>query len=99
FGFASFLLGDYTGITQTPQLNYKQGNQEWALYLQDSWKVSRKLTVDYGIRWDYATQYKEQYNRVGRFSSTTPNPAAGGILGATIYANTCNCDYYPKTYP
>jgi hypothetical protein len=99
FGFASFLLGDYTGITQTPQLNYKQGNQEWGLYAQDSWKVSRKLTVDYGIRWDYSTQYKEQYNRVGRFSSTTPNPAAGGVLGATIYANTCNCDYYPKTYP
>lgn len=99
FGFASFLLGDYTSITQTPQLNYRQGNQEWGLYIQDSWKVTRRLTVDYGLRWDYSTQYKEQYGRLGKFSPTTPNPAAGGILGATIYANTCNCNFYPNTYP
>jgi hypothetical protein len=89
FGFASFLLGDYgttsplTGIsstTQAPQLNYRQGNQEWGLYLQDSWKVTRKLTLDYGLRWDYSTKYKEQYNRLGQFSPTTPNPSAGGPL-------------------
>jgi len=98
FGFASFLLGDYNSITQTPQLNYRQGNQEWGLYLQDSWKVSRKLTVDYGLRWDYATQYKEQYNRLGKFSPTAINPVTG-TPGATIYANTCNCNFYPNTYP
>jgi hypothetical protein len=99
FSFASFLLGDYTSTAQTPQLNYRQGQQSWGLYLQDSWKVTRKLTVDYGVRWDYATQYKEQYGRVGQFSSTTPNANAGGRLGATIYANTCNCPFYPNTYP
>ncbi len=45
FGFASFLLGDYgatsatgtqTSIAQTPQLNYREGSQEWGLYLQDT---------------------------------------------------------------
>lgn len=99
FGFASFLLGDYSSTTQTPQLNYRQGQQEWGLYVQDSWKVTRTLTVDYGLRWDYASQNHEQYNRLGEFSATVPNPNAGGIDGATIYANTCNCEYYPKTYP
>ena len=53
FGFASFLLGDYSSTTQTPQENYRQGNQEWGLFLQDTWKVTRKLTVDYGLRWDF----------------------------------------------
>lgn len=107
FGFASFLLGDYgtttlgssSGPTQTPQLNYRQGNQEWGLYLQDTWKVNRKLTVNYGLRWDYSTPYKEQYGRLGQFSATTPNANAGGILGATVYANTCNCKFYQNTYP
>jgi Carboxypeptidase regulatory-like domain len=109
FGFASFLLGDYggtipftttiTSTNQTPQLNYKQGNQEWGLFLQDTWKVTRKLTVDYGLRWDFATTYKEQYGRLGRFDPTVPNADAGGNLGGTIYANTCNCPFYQKPYP
>jgi hypothetical protein len=99
FGFASFLLGDYSSTAQTPQLNYKQGQAEWAIYLQDSWKVSRKLTLDYGLRWDYASQNKEQYGRLGEFSGSVPNANAGGILGGTVFASTCNCSYYPKTYP
>jgi hypothetical protein len=99
FGFASFLLGDYSSTTQTPQLNYRQGNQEWGLFLQDTWKVTRKLTVDYGLRWDFASTYKEQYGRLGRFDPTVPNADAGGILGGTIYASTCNCPFYQKTYP
>ncbi len=40
FGYASFLLGDYSSITQTPQENTREGNQQWALYVQDSWKVN-----------------------------------------------------------
>jgi len=99
FGFASFLLGDYSSTTQTPQLNYKQGNQEWGLYLQDTWKVNRKLTVNYGLRWDYATPYKEQYDRLGQFSPSTPNANAGGRPGATVYASNCNCKFYQNTYP
>lgn len=99
FGFASFLLGDYSSTTQTPQLNYRQGNQEWGIFLQDTWKVTRKLTVDYGLRWDFATTYKEQYGRLGRFDPTVPNADAGGTLGGTIYASTCNCPFYQKPYP
>jgi hypothetical protein len=99
FGFASFLLGDYSSTTQTPQENYRQGNQEWGLFLQDTWKVTRKLTLDYGLRWDFATTYREQYGRLGVFSPTVPNADAGGTLGGTIYANTCNCPFYQKPYP
>ena len=99
FGYASFLLGDYNATTQTPQENYRQGNQQWGLFLQDTWKITRKLTLDYGIRWDYATPYHEQYGRQGQFDPTTPNANAGGHPGATLYANTCNCQFYQPTYP
>jgi hypothetical protein len=99
FGFANFLLGDYTSTAQTPQLNYRQGNQQWGVFIQDTWKVTRKLTLDYGIRYDLSTTYKEQYGRLGQFAATLPNANAGGHPGATIYANTCNCNFYQPIYP
>jgi hypothetical protein len=99
FGFASFLLGDYTSTSQTPQYDNRMGYQQWAMYIQDSWKVTRKLTVDYGVRWDFPTVPHEQYGRLGQFDMTTPNANAGGHPGATRYATTCNCQFYQPFYP
>jgi hypothetical protein len=99
FGYASFLLGDYTSTSQTPPEFYREGNQNWGLFLQDSWKATRRLTVNYGLRWDYDTVEREQYNRLGQFSATTPNANADGHPGATIYANTCHCPFYQPGYP
>ena len=99
FGFASFLLGDYASVTQTPSEFTREGSQEWGLFAQDSWKVTRKLTVTYGARWDYATPEHEQYGRMGQLDPTLPNPSAGGALGAVQFANTCNCNFYKSAYP
>jgi hypothetical protein len=100
FGYASFLLGDYTSINQTPNFEgVRNGYQEWGLFLQDSWKVTRKLTVDYGVRWDYATPQREEYGRLGQIDPTLANPNAGGRLGAIQYASTCNCAFYKPSYP
>jgi hypothetical protein len=98
FGYASFLLGDFTSTTQTPLEDYRQGHIAWALFAQDSWKLTRKLTVDYGLRWDYSTAVKEQYGRVGQFDPKAPNTNAGGHLGATMYAAACGCDFYRPAY-
>lgn len=53
--FASFLLGlpqDSGKIYQFPDEYYTRG-KSFAVYVRDSWEVSRKLTVIYGARWDY----------------------------------------------
>jgi hypothetical protein len=98
FPYASFLLGlvDNGNIAQPPA--YRAGKQYWSAFAQDTWKVTRKLTLDYGLRWDLSTYAHEQYGRGANFSPTTPNPAAGGRLGASIYEATCNCNF-AKTYP
>jgi len=71
-------------------------------YLQDTWKVTRKLTLDYGIRWDYQTAPEELYNRASMFGPTVVNENAGNLLGGTIFegngAGKCNCQF-TTTYP
>ncbi|HXP83931.1 MAG TPA: TonB-dependent receptor [Bryobacteraceae bacterium] len=99
FGYASWLLGDYNSTTQTPLEDYRQGHMSWAFFAQDSWKVTRKLTVDYGLRWEYSTPIKEEHGRVGQFDPNAPNANAGGHPGAVMYATTCNCSFYRSAYP
>ena len=102
FPYASFLLGAANSGSVS---NFQDGQwrkHNFGFYVQDTWKVSRKLTLDYGIRWDYQTAYKELYSRNSEFAPLTPNPSAGGLLGATQYegygAKRCNCDF-TNTYP
>jgi len=99
FGYASFLLGDYSSSSQTAQPDPKEKDYHWALFLQDSWKATRKLTVDYGIRWDLATANHEQYGRLGQINPTQPNTNAGGHPGTYQYASTCGCQFYEGNYP
>jgi hypothetical protein len=99
FGYASFLLGDFTSTTQSPGEDYRQGHMSWAWYIQDSWKISRKLTFNYGLRYDLGMPVEETYGRVGKFDPTLANENAGGRLGAVEYADTCNCSFYPGVYP
>src|SRR5262249_34877775 len=71
------------------------------VYAQDTWKVTRRFTLDYGIRYDYSTYLQEQYGRAPSFSLNTIHPLAG-IPGASIYDRNgpkqCNCNI-ANNYP
>ena len=60
--------------------------------------MTRKLTLDLGLRYDYSTYYKEQYGRSPNLAPYLANPAAGGHPGAVIYQATCGCEF-AKNYP
>ena len=98
FGFASFLLGDYSSISQSVPIDTRLATFDWAFFIQDSWKVTRKLTVDYGVRYDYDTPEKEQYGRWGQLDATLANPVAGNRLGALQFASTTP-NFYKSAYP
>jgi hypothetical protein len=98
FGYANFLLGDVTSASQRAPNDTRMGQSQWAFFAQDSWKVTRKLTLDYGVRWDFAPYSKEQYGRSADLSPTLANPSAGGHPGAWIYEATCNC-HFVQDYP
>ena len=74
-GLASFLLGLPTGGTGQIDASYANKFSYSGLYLQDNWKLTRKLSVNLGIRYEYEWPLEESHNRsVREFDFTTANP-------------------------
>src|SRR5262245_45375706 len=98
FAYASFLLGLVDNGIVNPPASLRTGKHFISFFAQDSWKVTRKLTLDYGLRYDYFTYPREQYGRQPSVSPSVANPTAGGIPGGIIYEATCKCSF-AKNYP
>jgi hypothetical protein len=102
FPYASFLLGEVSSATVAAPKTLQWRKKGWGLYLQDNWKLTRKLTLDYGVRWDLAGMGHELHWRTSEIGIHTPNPSAGGLPGGISYegygAGRCNCTF-THTYP
>jgi hypothetical protein len=96
--YASFLLGLVNNYNIAQPAIGKLGKHSLGFYAQDSWKVTRKLSLEIGLRYDYSTYQREQYGRFGSFSPTVPNLQDGGHPGGVIYEATCGCNF-AKNYP
>jgi hypothetical protein len=96
FPFASLMLGRVTSYNIAALSTFRGGRNYISAFAQDTWKLTRKLTLDYGLRYDFSTYSKEQYGRIPAFSATTANPTAGGHPGASIYEGDgpghCGCN-------
>ena len=51
---ATFLLGDVTSFQRyvSTSLNAAERQKRWFFYGQDSWRISPKFTLTYGLRWE-----------------------------------------------
>ena len=102
FPFASFLMGRANSLTLAAPAEPRAGRKFLDFFAQDTWKVTRKLTLDYGLRWDYLGYPREQYGRAPDFSATLPNAVAGGHPGASIFegdgAGHCGCSFAQNYY-
>ncbi|HEX4275037.1 MAG TPA: carboxypeptidase regulatory-like domain-containing protein [Bryobacteraceae bacterium] len=95
YSYASFLLGAVdNGYDAVPATTH-MGAHSLSGFAQDTWKVTRTLTVDYGLRYDFSTYLRDGNGYYGAFSPSTANPSAGGLPGAIIYEGNgggrCNC--------
>ncbi|HXA53126.1 MAG TPA: TonB-dependent receptor [Candidatus Acidoferrum sp.] len=84
YGFASWMLGfPSSGSAQAPALS--GGVQYYyGLYLNDSWRVSRKLTVTAGLRWEQPGSFGEKHGNLTTLDLSQPQPDLSKALGRTV---------------
>lgn len=75
-GLASFLLGVPTGGQITYSDATSQNGFYHALYFQDDWRVTQKLTLNLGLRWEVETGPVERYNRLATVDPNVASPLA-----------------------
>ncbi|HEX3683234.1 MAG TPA: carboxypeptidase regulatory-like domain-containing protein [Bryobacteraceae bacterium] len=86
FGFASFLLGDVRSASESTPLDLYGRRKAMSLFAQDNWKVTPKLTMNIGLRWDATFRFHEKYGHWANFDLNAIDPNLG-IKGAVVYAN------------
>ncbi len=105
FSYASFLLGAVSSSSETVQPFSVLGGRfhPFAPYFQDDWKITPKLTLNLGLRWDYMPPFHEVQDRWSFLNPTMTNPVSpfpgalqfAGNRGAGI---SCMCKTPVQTY-
>jgi hypothetical protein len=85
YDVTSFLLGAVASASMPTQVGSSVQNFTQAYYFQDDWKLSRRLTVNLGLRYDYQPVARERHNGLSRFNPFVTNPQ-NGLLGEMQYA-------------
>jgi len=78
-GFASFLFGLPDDANADINASYAEQSVMYSLFVQEDWKITRKLTLNLGARYDLETPITERYNRSVRgfdFNAASPVEAA-----------------------
>ncbi|HEX8871825.1 MAG TPA: TonB-dependent receptor, partial [Candidatus Acidoferrum sp.] len=89
---ASLLLGTPDSGTLGGATPYSLRSYYYAFFVQDQWKISKTVTLSYGLRYEIETPYTERYNRLAYgFDYTSPSPVTvpgmdlrGGLLFAGV---------------
>jgi hypothetical protein len=84
--FASFLLGQVQSANQTIPVQPTFRDFYTAAWVNDEFKLNDKLTLTLGLRFDYQGARYETQDQYSTFDPNTPNPAAGNLAGALIFA-------------
>jgi hypothetical protein len=89
---ADLLLGLPTSGQIEQSQRFYQYISYWGGYVQDEFRISKKLTLDFGLRYEYETGLKDSNNNeVVGFNSTVASPLASiipGTVGGLEYAGT-----------
>ncbi len=84
--YATFLLGAVSSANVTTHVGESQRSHSLSGFVQDDWKITRRLTLNLGLRYDYQAQTVENKNGTTNFDLGCKLP--NGLSGCTVYAGT-----------
>ncbi|MBM3757276.1 MAG: hypothetical protein FJW38_25240 [Acidobacteria bacterium] len=96
--WASFVLGNPSSGFVDRNMDPAYTNPYMAFFFQDDWKLSRTVTLNVGLRWDYEGPIRERYNRQVRgFAFDQASPIASrvqglNLKGGLVYAGSSGAD-------
>ncbi len=85
FGMAAFLLGEVSGGELGIRPHYSFEHWSNGTYVQDDFKLTPRLTLNLGLRYDFASAPVERYNRHSNFDAFVTNPETG-LSGVMVYS-------------
>ena len=97
FGFASFLLGDTSSASQSTAFDLYGRRKSLALFAQDSYKATSKLTLTAGLRWQYSWRFHEEYGRWANFDLGQIDPKYG-TPGKLVFPTSSGDSFEKKEY-
>jgi hypothetical protein len=96
FDYADFLLGmrSTTGLSNSPIANIR----DWGFsgYVQDDWKVNKRLTVNLGLRYEFATPIYEANNQLSNFNPANPGTMILASSGNRYTINSNKKGFGPR---
>lgn len=75
--FASFILGEVNSASRGVLTEPNVSRHSYGAFFQDSWKVTSRLTLNVGVRWNADTPILEVQDRMANFSPTLIDPTVG----------------------
>lgn len=82
---ATFLLGSVSSAAINTGLGQAAQGYSWSGFVQDDWRLTRRLTLNLGLRYDYQSWPVERYNGISGFLPNATNPL-NGLKGDLGYA-------------
>ncbi len=84
--FASFILGQVDSANFTAPFSYMPKMKYGSPWINDDFKLTPKLTLTLGLRFDWQSGLSEQHGKFSTFDPTAQNPV--GHLGATVFGGS-----------